>query len=72
MDLQNLQEIQDYLQRGEYPSGLDKGQKANFRRKCKNNFKFEDGVLYYRKHSSQYSLDTEVCISTSVIYYFTR
>ena len=42
MDLQNLQEIQDYLQRGEYPSGLDKGEKANFRRKCKNNFKFED------------------------------
>ena len=35
MDLRNLQEIQDYLQRGEYPSGLDKGQKANFRRNAR-------------------------------------
>ena len=64
MDLQNLQEIQDYLQRGEYPSGLDKGEKANFRRKCKNNFKFEDGVLYYRKHLSKAEADQDwrVCV----------
>ena len=53
-----------YLQRGEYPSGLDKGEKANFRRKCKNNFKFEDEVLYYRKHSSKAEADQDwrVCV----------
>ena len=26
---------------------MTKGEKANLRRKCKNNFKFETGMLYY-------------------------
>ena len=47
--MEELQQIEDYLHRGIYPEGLSKGEKANFRRKCKNNYKFEDGVLYYTK-----------------------
>ena len=41
--------VENYLPRGVYPSGLSKGEKANPWRKCKNNFKLEDGILYYRK-----------------------
>ncbi|KAL5503401.1 hypothetical protein EMCRGX_G010343 [Ephydatia muelleri] len=29
---------------------MEKGEKANFRRKCRNNYKLEDGVLHYRKN----------------------
>ena len=29
---------------------MEKGKKANFRRKCRNNYKLEDGVLHYRKN----------------------
>ena len=37
-----------------YPSGMtEKGDKANFRRKCKRNYKVENGILYYRKYSTQ-------------------
>ena len=30
--------------------GFSKAEKANLRRKCRNNFKIEDGVLHYRKN----------------------
>ena len=42
--------VEKYLLRGEYPVGMTKADKANLRRKCRNNFKTEDGVLYYRKN----------------------
>ena len=32
----------------QYPKGISKGDKANLRRKCKN-FKFDCGVLYFRR-----------------------
>ena len=41
--------VENYLRKGKYPDCLAKGQKANFRRKCKNNFRFNGGILYYRK-----------------------
>ena len=47
--MEELEAVENYLLRGVYPSGLSKGEKANLRRKCKNNFKLEDGILYYRK-----------------------
>ena len=48
MDCYN--DVEVYLMNGQYPSGMGKGEKSNFRRKCKNNFKIEDGILYYRRH----------------------
>ena len=33
--------VETYLRSSQYPKGMTKGEKANFRRKCKNNFKFE-------------------------------
>ena len=34
---------------GEYPAGYSKTDRANLRCKCRDNFKLEDGLLYYRK-----------------------
>ena len=36
------------LCKNQYPKGISKGDKANLRRKCKN-FKFECGVLYFKR-----------------------
>ena len=41
--------VENYFCKGKYADGLAKGQKANLRRKCKSNFKFERGILYHRK-----------------------
>ena len=41
-----------YLRDGRYPDGMEKGEKANLRRKCHRNFKLEDGILYYRTSSA--------------------
>ena len=41
--------VETYLRSSQYPKGMTKGEKANFRRKCKNSFKFETGMLYYKK-----------------------
>ena len=41
-----FREVEDYLTRQLYPSGMtEKGVKANFRRKCKRNYKVENGIL---------------------------
>ena len=40
--------VETYLRCSQYPNGMTKGEKANLRRKCKNNFKFETGMLYYK------------------------
>ena len=41
--------VETYLRCSQYPKGMTKGEKANLRRKCKNNFKFETRMLYYKK-----------------------
>ena len=40
--------VEAYLHYRTYPDALSKGEKANLRRKCRNNFKFKEGVLYYK------------------------
>ena len=47
------QNIYNYLSTQQYPATLDDKHKINFRRKCKDNFKLEDGHLKYRKKGSQ-------------------
>ena len=47
--MDEFDDIENYLLRGKYPEGYSKGEKANLRRKCRNNFKIEAGILYYRK-----------------------
>ena len=42
--------VEQCLMHGEYPEGMSKSEKANLRRKCRNNYKLEDGVLHYRKN----------------------
>ncbi len=44
--------VENYLRHSEYPDGLPKGEKANLRHKCHRNFKFEAGILYYKRTKS--------------------
>ena len=48
MDQNEFSIVEDYLRMNQYPKGISKGDKANLRRKCKN-FKFDCGVLYFRR-----------------------
>ena len=41
--MEELEAVESYLLREVYPSSLSKGEKANLRQKCKNNFNLEDG-----------------------------
>ena len=43
-----LSVVEDYLLRGKYPDGFSKAEKANLRRKCRNNFVMDKGVLHYK------------------------
>ena len=54
--------IESYLRFGEYPNNMEKGEKANLRRKCRNNFKFDSGILYYKKAKEKDSWT--VCVRT--------
>ena len=44
-----MDEIENFLRNAQYPEGLTKGEKANFRKKVKNNYKLDGGMLYYKK-----------------------
>ena len=44
------------------PKGMTKGEKANLRRKCKNNFKFETGMLYYKKDGIDEASKWKICV----------
>ena len=43
-----MEEVENYLMNAKYPQGLSKGEKANFQQKVQNNFKLEDGILFYK------------------------
>ena len=36
--------IENYLRHGDYPIGI-----TNLRRKCRNNYNFDEDILYYKK-----------------------
>lgn len=65
MDQDEFRSIQQYLEYGTYPDGLQKGEKANLRRKCKTNYKLESGILYYKRTRKCPSDEPwRVCIKT--------
>ena len=47
--MEDYEEIYRFCEDNVYPCGLSKNQKRNFRRKCGENFKTDDGQLYYRR-----------------------
>ena len=49
--MDKLCEVENYLLRGEYPLNFTKAEKSNLRRRCRNNFRIELGVLQYRANS---------------------
>ena len=57
--MEDLTAVEAYLRRGEYPVGLNKGEKANLRRRCRNNFKVENEVLYYKKARGE---EWKICV----------
>lgn len=52
--------VEAYLRSSQYPKGFSKGEKANFRRKCKN-FKFETGILY-KKVGTDEASQWKICV----------
>ena len=48
--MEELKNIEQYFLRGEYPTGYTKEDKANLCRKCRNNFKLEEGVATPNYH----------------------
>lgn len=44
----DLRAVENYLLRGEYPASFSKAEKSNLRRRCRNNFKLDSGILKYR------------------------
>ena len=57
--------VENYLRHGRYPEGLSKGEKANLRRKCRKNFLFKDGILYYKRAVGCEDEQWRVCIGTN-------
>ena len=67
--MEDLAIVEAYLRFGKYPDTYSKGHKANLRRKCHNNFKFSNGVLYYRravkdKESRLKEENWRICVGT--------
>ena len=56
--------VETYLRCRQYHKGMTKGEreKANLRRKCKNNFKFETGMLYYKKDGIDEASKWKICV----------
>ena len=50
------------LRSSQYPKGMTKGEKTNLRRKCKNNFKFETGMLYYKNNGIDEASKWKICV----------
>ena len=65
--MEELAVVENYLRFGRYPDAYSKGEKANLRRKCHNNYQFNNGVLYYRRaiksnKSKQEEENWRVCV----------
>ena len=64
--MDDLNAVEKYILRGEYPDNFTKAEKANLRRRCRNNFQLADGVLKYRTAIKPGKEEEEwrVCIQT--------
>ena len=64
----DLDEVEKYLMRGECLAEFSKAEKANLRRRCRSNFKVEDGIVEYRtarKQGEEAGVDEwRVCVRT--------
>ncbi len=65
--MENLLDVEDYILHGKYPDrDLTKNEKTNLRRKCRNNYRIQDGILQYRVSSrssceDEDKSDTMIC-----------
>ena len=64
--------VEMYLHYGQYLNGMEKGEKANLKRKCHRNFMLQEGILYYRVAAAKHEDPTledgsngwRVCVRT--------
>ena len=47
--MEQYDDIFEYLQNNTYPEGLSKDSKRNWRHKCTENYKIQEGQLFHRK-----------------------
>ena len=59
----------DCVLHGKYPEGYTKGDKANLRRKCRNNFKNEAGIFRTCKLNIIVTVVTTVSIQVCKLHY---
>ena len=62
--MEELKLVEKYLLYGQYPPGYSKADKANLRRKCRKNFKIEEGVMYYKRNVDSENEPWRVCVQT--------
>lgn len=65
-EIDSLSTIEDYLLNGVYPPSFSKNEKCSLRRRCRNNFKLEDGILMYqsRNRNSTSEETWRICVRT--------
>lgn len=57
--MEELGDVYSYLDTGAYPEGLSKYGKQNWRRKCKENFKIENGQLFHKEGDRRLLKETQ-------------
>ena len=63
--MDELTTVEAYLRYGDYPDDYTKGEKNNLRRKCRNNYKYENGMLYYKRASETEDEEPwRICVRT--------
>ena len=65
-EIDSLSTIEDHLLNGVYPPSFSKNEKCSLRRRCRNNFKLEDGILMYqsRNRNSTSEETWRICVRT--------
>ena len=60
--MEELKNIEQYLLQGKYLTRYTQAYKANLHRKCQNDFKLEEGILYYRRNILNENEDWRICV----------
>ena len=62
--MEELKVVEKYLLYGQYPLEFTKVDKANLWQKCQQNFKTEEGTMYYRRNVHSEKELWKVCVQT--------
>ena len=63
--MDELTTVEAYLRYGDYPDVYMKGERNNLRWKCRKNYKFKNGMLYYKRPSETEEEEPwRICVGT--------